>query len=73
MTMKNSNIMNSSKTIAQLLTEGRRLTVVSALMLANTTELRREVSRLRRKGWKIEDVWREDNKGHRFKEYYLVK
>lgn len=51
---------------------GLRLTVVSALAICNTSELRCYVTQLIRQGVNIKSEWRTNN-GKRFKLYWLEK
>lgn len=54
---------------------GEKLTVQKTFRLFHTTELRKIVSRLRRKGYDIKDrilCAETDGRTSRFKEYYMV-
>ena len=55
--------------IEEALRCGMRLTSAEGNHLAHTVDFRKIVSRLRKRGLQIEDVWTEHN-GHRFKIYY---
>lgn len=61
--------------ILAYLKQGGRLTVQKAIHLFSTTELRRIVSRLRKRGYPIRDrelnAILSDGRQARFKEYYL--
>lgn len=65
------------KRILQHFQEGAELTVVEAIRLFHTTELRRVVTELRRRGHDIQSRWCEDVCGDgsvsRFKVYFLSK
>ena len=64
------------KRILAYLLGGGVLTVTKALQMFHTTELRRVVTTLTRKGHRIDSRWCEGESGDgrktRFKEYYLV-
>jgi len=62
---------NLSK-VRQAFKNGLRLTVVSAISICNTSELRVYVTQLIREGLDIKSEWRENN-GKRFKLYWLSK
>lgn len=70
-------IRNPQREILAYLLAGGRLTVQKASRLFETTELRKIVSRLRRRGQPIEDVMHYDTTrtGRRvqFKEYFIKK
>lgn len=59
--------MNPQTQVEKWLKSGNRITVLLALRLFGTTELRRIISRL---SFKVNSVWREEN-GKRFKVYFL--
>lgn len=61
------------KQIANYLKQGQSLTVVKALELFRTIELRKIVSTLRRQGMQIEDEWITSEAGKRYKRYFLNK
>lgn len=56
--------------VKSALESGLRLTVVSAITLCNTSELRTYVTQLIRQGMNIQSKWMK-NKGKRFKIYWL--
>lgn len=62
---------NLSK-VKSALESGLRLTVVSAITLCNTSELRTYVTQLIRSGMEIKSEWCRNNE-KRFKVYYLEK
>lgn len=58
--------------ILQAMQNGQRLTTQICFRLFHTTELRQYVSRLKRWGHDIRSEWTTNEKGQRFKEYFLV-
>ena len=56
--------------VKSALESGLKLTVVSAIKICNTSELRTYVTQLIRQGMNIQSKWME-NKGKRFKIYWL--
>ena len=56
--------------VKSALESGLRLTVVSAITICNTSELRTYVTQLIRSGMNIKSEWKE-NKGKRYKIYRL--
>jgi len=58
--------------IRKLLENGSRITVVQGNRIAETTETRRIISRLRADGLLVKDYWEVKN-GRRFKHYYLER
>ena len=56
--------------VKSALESGMKLTVVSAIKLCHTSELRVYVTQLIRQGMNIKSEWKE-NKGKRFKVYWL--
>lgn len=68
---------NPQKEILSYLLAGGRLTVQKAWRMFHTTELRRIVSRLKRKGHPIVDEWKyseaQGGEKVKFKEYYMAQ
>lgn len=68
---------NPQREILSYMLKGGRLTVQKAWRKFNTTELRRIVSRLKRKGYSIVDEWKysetKDGRKVKFKEYYMAQ
>lgn len=62
-------LAQAQKTIQAALLKGERITVAQGNRIARTTETRKIISRLRRKGMDIRDEWME-NEGRRFKQYW---
>ena len=62
---------NLSK-VKSALESGLKLTVVSAITICNTSELRTYITQLIRSGMNIKSEWK-TNKEKRFKVYYLEK
>ena len=58
--------------VKSALESGIKLTVVSAIKICNTSELRCYITQLIRSGMKIKSEWK-TNKEKRFKIYYLEK
>lgn len=66
--------MNKQNEIAQYLWNGGTLSVLKALHLFHTTELRKIVSRLKRKGMNIVSELVENlDTGDHYKEYWIAK
>lgn len=58
--------------VLEYLQTHRYMTVLSCIKHLHTTELRTYVARLRKKGYKITDVWKKNKYGE-YKAYSLVK
>ena len=56
--------------VKSALESGMKLTVVSAIKICKTSELRTYITKLIRQGMNIQSEWKE-NKGKRFKVYWL--